>query len=81
LRTDFGSRPAFFPLPTSAVVNAISRQRCVNFVDGSRLRFDQNGDLRQVAPFPRGLRTIVSVEGPVAPPTDAVLADSLEISL
>jgi predicted outer membrane repeat protein len=77
LRGDLGPTPVFFPLPTSAAVDAIPGTRCVDFADGTRLRFDQNGDLRQ-GTFSTAQCFIGAVEGAAAPPADPVFADGFE---
>jgi hypothetical protein len=67
-----------FPLPSSVVVDAVPGARCVDFSDGTRPRFDQNGDLRQGGAAPTITCYIGAIEGAIAPPAPEIFANSFE---
>lgn len=67
-----------FPLPTSAVVDAVPGARCVDFSDCTLPRFDQNGDLRQGSAAPTIACYIGAIEGAVAPLAPEFFANGFE---
>jgi CSLREA domain-containing protein len=79
-RSDLGPAPAHFPLPGSAIVNAIPRERCLDFLDGQRWLTDQNGDPRLSLSLnaPAAFCDIGAVEGPVAPLSDELFGNGFE---
>lgn len=79
-RSDLGPAPAHFPLPGSAIVNAIPRDRCLDFLDGQRWLIDQNGDPRLTinSNSPTAFCDIGAIEGPVEPPGDELFANGFE---